>query len=45
MSHANVIIIERRALAKMAAIARKEKMLVAELFERSAQEPSKAEDT
>lgn len=33
MSHANVIIIERRALAKMASIARAEKMLCAELFE------------
>jgi transcriptional regulator len=35
MSHASVIIIEKRALAKMAEVARREKMLVAELFESS----------
>lgn len=35
MSHANVIIIEKRALAKMAALARREGMLCAELFESS----------
>ncbi len=32
MSHANVIIIEKRALKKMAAIAKKEGMMVAEMF-------------
>ena len=38
MSHANVIIIEKRALAKMAKQARAEGMLCAELFETSARD-------
>lgn len=34
VSHAQVIILEKRALAKMAKIARRERMLCAEMFER-----------
>ncbi len=35
VSHGTVINIEKRALAKMAKIAREEKMMVAEMFERA----------
>lgn len=38
ISYENVRLIEKRALAKMAAVARREKMLCAEMFDRAAKE-------
>lgn len=43
ISHGQVHILERRALAKMAAMARREKMLCAEMFDRAAKEAEKRE--
>lgn len=40
VSHAQVIILEKRALAKMAKIARRERMLCAEMFERRTAAPT-----
>lgn len=41
VSHNLIHIIEKRALAKMAAMARREKMLCAEMFDRASKEAEK----